>query len=131
MKRPKIDEDISDNGSVSSGNESISSVGSGNEGGNIKDSGDSGCVYHRDNIPDDEFFEMLHKDKPKSGTRSSELETESRGMTALILVPTRELALQVKAHIETAAKYTNIMVRREREREKREREREREVTIAS
>ena len=74
-------------------------------------------VEVRDNIPDYEFEAMIRGEcVPQLGEGSSMLEglsgEEDRGsLVALILVPTRELALQVCAHIKDAAKFTDIRVR--------------------
>ena len=81
-----------------------------------------GLVTYRDNIPDDEFEMMLRgggshdltvdpstDDAPAAvGTRS--LADYCGRLVALILTPTRELALQVHSHIRAAAKYTGIKV---------------------
>ena len=68
---------------------------------------EDGCrlVSYRDHIPDEEFQLMLH---PLS--HAAHTHTSNRPLTALILTPTRELALQIKTHIDAAAKYTDVMV---------------------
>ena len=70
----------------------------------IIDEEEEGCrlVSYRDHIPDEEFHQML---RPPSHAPHT-----NRPLTALILTPTRELALQIKTHIDTAAKYTDVMV---------------------
>ena len=76
-------------------------------------------VEVRDNIPDDEFEAMVRGDEnPQQGKEEPSMllcsgeggEEEKDLLVALILVPTRELALQVYAHIKDAAKYTSIRV---------------------
>ena len=67
-----------------------------------------GLVLYRDHIPDEEFQLMMRPPLHTAAARSTNDKT--RPLTALILSPTRELALQIKTHIETAAKYTNVMV---------------------
>ena len=65
-----------------------------------------GLVTYRDCIPDEEFQKMLEQ---PCVTESADV-PGGEGMTALILTPTRELALQVHCHIKAAAKYTGIQV---------------------
>ena len=75
------------------------------------------CVYFQDDIPNEEFEQML---KGVGGevamvtdyTEGEEVQEaeENDGLLSLVVVPTRELALQVKDHLEKAAKYTGIKV---------------------
>lgn len=94
-------------------------------------------VYCEDDIPDDIFEQMLNNNDSQSLLPSLKEEKvpekkriqeekikkkeriikeriqekeESKGMIALILAPTRELALQVTEHIKAAACHTNIKV---------------------
>lgn len=71
-----------------------------------------GLVYSKDDIPDDVFERMIRGSvrKVKEEIDNGDKERDGRGLVALVLAPTRELALQVKDHISTAAKYTDIMV---------------------
>ena len=78
------------------------------EGEEEENEGSHGLVLYRDHIPDEEFQLMMHPPSHTAATRSTNDKT--RPLTALILSPTRELALQIKTHIETAAKYTDVMV---------------------
>ena len=75
------------------------------------------CVYVRDDIPADEFERMLEGVDGEvamatdvaegGGTKEGE---ENDSLLSLVVVPTRELALQVQDHLEKAAKYTRIKV---------------------
>ena len=83
-----------------------------------------GLVTYRDNIPDEEFERMLRSGGSHDHTIGPNTEShdapdtvnaKSLGgycgtLVALILTPTRELALQVHSHIKAAAKYTGIKV---------------------
>lgn len=80
-------------------------------------------VYCEDDIPDDVFKSMLsegstHSKKAKAAANegvsvsSRRRKGSSNGsLVALILMPTRELALQVVEHIKAAAYFTDIKVR--------------------
>ena len=80
-------------------------------------------VYCEDDIPDDVFKSMLserstHSKKAKAAVNegvsvsSRRRKGSSNGsLVALILMPTRELALQVVEHIKAAAYFTDIKVR--------------------
>lgn len=75
------------------------------------------CVYVRDDIPDDEFEQMLGGVERDVAMATDVAESEgeeerdkSGGLLSLVVVPTRELALQVQDHFEKAAKYTDIKV---------------------
>ena len=73
-----------------------------------------GLVSSHDFIPNDLFEQSL-----QTGKRMEELEGsvpatptgEEQGMVALILTPTRELAIQIRSHIEAVSKFTEIEVR--------------------
>ena len=80
----------------------------------------TGLVSFLDDIPEKVFQSML-----KGNTRLEDLNKDEfmdnpmatipkketkNSMVALILAPTRELALQVKSHLEAVAKYTKIQV---------------------
>ena len=82
-----------------------------------------GLVTYRDNIPDDEFEMMLrgrshdHPVDPGNELHPAPVTVSVRSLpgycgrlAALVLAPTRELALQVHSHIRAAAKYTGIKV---------------------
>ena len=82
----------------------------------------TGLVAVRDNIPDAEFMKMFERktvhnrshdldDKSHDPKDSDDKEIPSHGPLALILVPTRELAMQIHSHITSVAKYTNVKVR--------------------
>ena len=104
-----------------------------------KEKMDIGLVGFKDDIPDDEFQKMIageldpwesNDEKAKSsdntkkhdtGTsksvfQSHDIKAESHdsgygdGLIALILAPTRELAIQVHDHLTAVAKYTDIKV---------------------
>ena len=66
-----------------------------------------GLVTYQDNIPDDIFQRMIGREQLQIDYH---IVDTVPGLIALILTPTRELALQVKSHIEAAAKFTNIKV---------------------
>ena len=66
-----------------------------------------GLVTYQDNIPDDIFQRMIGGEHPQI---DHHIVDTVPGLIALVLTPTRELALQVKSHIEAAAKFTNIKV---------------------
>lgn len=66
-----------------------------------------GLVTYQDNIPDDIFQRMIGGEQPQIDHHIADT---IPGLIALVLTPTRELALQVKSHIEAAAKFTNIKV---------------------
>lgn len=80
-----------------------------------------GLLDSNDFIPDDIFKESLQTGKRVSellAERASKQDQESSsttdsdgGMVGLILTPTRELAMQIKTHIDAVAKYTGIKVR--------------------
>ena len=70
------------------------------------------CVYVRDDIPDDEFEQMLggvKRDVAESEGAKEEWD-KSGGLLSLVVVPTRELAFQVQDHLKKAAKHTDIKV---------------------
>jgi hypothetical protein len=119
-----------DDGGVVSDDEGVAS---GEDGG-----GGAKLVDVREDIPDDEFEAMLSskqaqlrfpgrvsakvpssKQSKAGGTADvfsqgplPDTETQSLGPVALILVPTRELAMQIHSHIVAVAKFTNIKVRK-------------------
>ena len=66
-----------------------------------------GLVSYQDDIPDDIFQKMIGREQPQIDYHIADTVP---GLIALVLTPTRELALQVKSHIEAAAKFTNIKV---------------------
>ena len=69
-----------------------------------------GLVAVIDNIPDEEFERML-SEKKRPLLRSDPIKKFGPlGPTALILVPVRELALQIYSALKTVAKYTTIKV---------------------
>lgn len=85
---------------------------------------DIGLVEVRDNIPEDEFLEALKERGMQAGSRgidedpftnlegaTGEGSGPERGPVAIILAPTRELAMQIHAHITAVAKRTAIKVR--------------------
>ena len=95
---------------------------------------DAKLITVRDCIPDDEFEAMLTvkpgKATPMGGASDAEhpqvgqppaaasaMETDAhppqkrRGLVALILAPTRELAMQIHMHMTQVAKYTGVQVR--------------------
>ena len=92
-----------------------------------RDSG-RGFVDGRDDIPDEEFYRMLQGEIPPWGsddiiadppaphdTTTGSHDTiagshEPQKLLALIMTPTRELALQIKAHISAVLKHTRIKV---------------------
>ena len=77
-------------------------------------------VSVRDNIPEEEFAKMLfqshdnhvtsHEPTPESPTPAMIRSCDPVGPVALILAPTRELAMQIQSHLKAVAKYTNIKV---------------------
>ena len=79
-----------------------------------------GCVYVEDDIADDAFMKMMHQDAKETTEQCNDkvvdlvdeiLQREKgEGLAALIITPTRELALQVKDHIAAVSKYTDIKV---------------------
>lgn len=79
-----------------------------------------GCVYVEDDIADDAFMKMMHQDEKEITEQCDDkvvdlvdeiLQREKgEGLAALIITPTRELALQVKDHIVAVSKYTDIKV---------------------
>lgn len=79
-----------------------------------------GCVYVEDDIADDAFMKMMHQDEKETTEQCNDkvvdlvdeiLQREKgEGLAALIITPTRELALQVKDHIVAVSKYTDIKV---------------------
>ena len=69
-----------------------------------------GLIAMIDNIPDEEFERML-SEKKRPLLRSDPIKKlRPLGPTALILVPVRELALQIYSALKTVAKYTTIKV---------------------
>ncbi len=84
---------------------------------------DTGLVEVRDNIPDQEFLAAMktgvHKGLgkthiPMSKTALPEdpgISVQPEGPVAIILVPTRELAMQIHSHITAVSKYTKVQVR--------------------
>ena len=76
----------------------------------------SKLMFCEDDIPDEIFKSMIGQSSvaTKPPTDSSGASTSVRysngSLVALILMPTRELALQVVQHIKAAAYYTNIKV---------------------
>ena len=112
-----VDLDYED-GDYTSNEEDDANAVSGSDGeeeGTPKETGPSAqLVEVRDNIPDDEFEAMIRGESvPPQGEGHSMLEggeEDTNLLVALILVPTRELALQVYAHIKDAAKFTDIRV---------------------
>ena len=84
-----------------------------------KEKGVAKLVTAEDNIPEDKFEAMLSSNSFRQGSTfldgpvplSSGPVTPSLGPVALILVPTRELAMQIHSHLTEVAKYTNVKVR--------------------
>jgi len=79
---------------------------------------DSGLVVVRDNIPEEEFLKALNTPGSSiAGASSRFLSVEGReagqssGPVAIILAPTRELAMQIHTHITAVAKHSSIKVR--------------------
>ena len=81
----------------------------------------TGLVSFLDDIPEKVFQSMLKGDTRLDDFNEDEFSTDNpmatipkeetkNSMVALILAPTRELALQVKSHLEAVAKYTKIQV---------------------
>ena len=81
----------------------------------------TGLVSFLDDIPEKVFQSMLKGDTRLDDFNEDEFsmdnpmatipkEETNNSMVALILAPTRELALQVKSHLEAVAKYTKIQV---------------------
>ncbi|CAI8057130.1 ATP-dependent RNA helicase DDX24, partial [Geodia barretti] len=106
--------------------ETESSLGDNNEGASVEE---RGLVTSLDNIPEDVFLKMITDNDvtiTSSETRSPTSNSRDEGshdpcddvteshdqakLLALILTPTRELALQIQHHIRAAAKYTGIKV---------------------
>ena len=85
------------------------------EESNINDESAIGLVMSKDFIPDDVFErslcsgkrELIH-DTPSSAEAAA---VKEDGMVALVLSPTRELALQIKTHMDAVSKHTGIHVR--------------------
>ena len=75
---------------------------------------DTGLVMVRDDIPKEEFLKALKKDKHGGKLDKclplSVVDSKLEGPVALVLVPTRELAMQIHSHITAVAKYTSIKV---------------------
>ena len=79
-----------------------------------------GCVYVEDDIADDAFMKMMHQDGEEVIEQNNDKvvdlgdvmlqKDKGAGLVALIITPTRELALQVKDHIVTISKHTDIKV---------------------
>lgn len=76
-----------------------------------------GCVHVEDDITDDTFLKMIGKGATEqSDDKMVDLVDEilqrkkGEGLAALIITPTRELALQVKDHIAAISKHTDIKV---------------------
>ena len=78
-----------------------------------------GCVYVEDDIADDAFAEMMQLGKEAAKQSDDKMidladvalqREKGVGLVALIVTPTRELALQVKDHIAAVSKHTNIKV---------------------
>ena len=78
-----------------------------------------GCVYVEDDIADGAFMEMMQQGKvatKRSDDKMIDLadvalqREKGVGLVALIITPTRELALQVKDHIAAVSKHTDIKV---------------------
>jgi len=77
-----------------------------------------GCVYYEDDIPEETFQQILPQSRvvPPIDDDIVDLEDvmlqreKGEGLIALIITPTRELALQVKDHISAVCKYTRIKV---------------------
>ncbi len=72
----------------------------------------SRLVASDDFIPD-HLFELSLQTGKRAGELAEEVPVDPvarDGMVALILTPTRELAMQIKSHIDAVAKYTGIHV---------------------
>ena len=72
----------------------------------------SRLVASDDFIPD-HLFELSLRTGKRAGELIEEVPVDPMardGMVALILTPTRELAMQIKSHIDAVAKYTGIQV---------------------
>jgi len=78
-----------------------------------------GCVHVEDDIADDIFMKMMQQDggvTEQSNDKMVDLvdvmlqREKGEGLIALIITPTRELALQVKDHIVAVSKHTDIKV---------------------
>ena len=124
-----IHEEENDEEDGQSESESETSLGDNNEGA---PNNERGLVTSLDNIPEDVFLKMIDDDvtitssekhTPTSNSHddiiegshdpSDDVTVESHDqarLLALILTPTRELALQIQHHIQDAAKYIGIKV---------------------
>lgn len=79
-----------------------------------------GCVYVEDDIADDTFMKMMHENGEGATDQRNDKVVDlvdeilhrekGEGLAALIITPTRELALQVKDHIIAVSKHTDIKV---------------------
>ena len=79
-----------------------------------------GCVYVEDDIEDNTFMKMMHQDDKEVIEEGSDKmvdladlvvqKEKGEGLKALIITPTRELALQVKDHITAVSKHTDVKV---------------------
>lgn len=97
MENTDMEEGDSDAGSIFDLSEEVDD--SKTERGNIDDKTKK-CVYSVDNVAD---FPTFADSKEKS-------RYISKPLYALVLTPTRELAVQISQHLKTAAKYTPISV---------------------
>ncbi|XP_078611524.1 ATP-dependent RNA helicase DDX24-like [Branchiostoma floridae x Branchiostoma japonicum] len=73
----------------------------------VLDSGGLGCVHVEDDITLPPELEALQEAPPLSAPTPQKVVSP---LLALVLTPTRELAVQVANHIKAAAKYTNVKV---------------------
>ena len=79
---------------------------------------DSALVVVRDNIPEEEFLKVLKMEMGPGlagnrflgGKEEEDDAQSSRGPVAIVLAPTRELAMQIHSHITAVAKHTGIKV---------------------
>ena len=78
-----------------------------------------GCVHFEDDIPEEAFQTMLQQTGDIPAMEAGEIvdledvmlqREKGEGLGALIITPTRELALQVKSHISAVCKYTKVKV---------------------
>ena len=114
-------EEVGDEEDWHSESESVGSLAGDNEGA---PQDEVGLIDSRDDIPEEEFLKMIsddittgsHDSPVRSHVLTEELRDlrmgsrDDRNLVALILTPTRELALQVTRHICDAARYTGIQV---------------------
>jgi ATP-dependent RNA helicase DDX24/MAK5 len=109
---------FNDSGSDDNGSDDSRSDDGGSDDGDDSKSQEMSlgeCTYVQDDIPEHEFQALLKGERSESAKAKEQMIVREdnggrKGPLSLIIVPTRELGLQVRDHMKLAAKHTAVKV---------------------